>query len=304
MNIYLEIKEIKKMVIKAFFSNDFLYDQVVLKGGTALEILGFNQRASMDIDFSMPGTFDKDEIETLEISIKQSLSTIFNEKDLNIIDLNLVESPAKMSVKKSKYWGGYVLEFKIIHSKDYDLFKKGEKNLQALRTDSMVINPSNQKKKFQVDISKFEYCETKESMDLDGHEIYIYSPAMMVYEKLRAICQQSKQYKKSEGVSRTPRARDFFDIHSILEENHDDYLYETLKENDNLEIIKQMFKLKKVPIDSLENINSSREYHRDSFVDVKDTVANQNNIESYDFYFDYVVRLARDIAVNINSQYN
>ncbi|NLA32968.1 MAG: nucleotidyl transferase AbiEii/AbiGii toxin family protein [Mollicutes bacterium] len=242
MNHYLEIKEIKKMIIKSLFSNVLLYDQLVLKGGTALEILGFNQRASMDIDFSMEGSFKKEDLETLQHSIEKSLKSTFNEKGLDIMDVKLLESPTKMSPKKKKYWGGYDLEFKIIDSKNYELFKKGDISIHNLRQSSKVIDTSSQKKTFKVDISRYEYCEHKELKELDGHNIYIYSPLMIVYEKLRAICQQNKEYKISEAVSIRPRARDFFDIHSILEENHDSYLREKVTEKDNLEIIKEMFK--------------------------------------------------------------
>lgn len=300
MDYYLEIMETKKMVIKALFSVDCLYDHLVLKGGTALEILGFNQRASMDIDFSIEGSFKKEELENLRNSIEDSLKVKFNEKGLDIIDVKLLESPTKMSPEKEKYWGGYDLEFKIIESKDCDLFEKGEMDFDGLRRRSKVINPSNQKRKFQVDISRYEHCENKQEMELEGYQIYIYSPLMIVYEKLRAICQQDKEYKKSEGVSIRPRARDFFDIYSVLEENHDDYIYKKIRERDNLEMIKEMFRLKKVSIDSLGNINQSREFHRESFTEVKDTVTNQDRIETYDYYFDYVVRLARDILESIN----
>lgn len=301
MDYYLNLREIKIMVIKSLFANDFLYDHLVLKGGTALEILGFNQRASMDIDFSMEGAFQKEDLENIKKSIEKSLEVTFNKKGLDVIDLKLSESPAKLSAEKEKYWGGYILEFKIADSKDYNLFEKGEIEIDALRRRSKAIDPLSQKRKFQVDISRYEFCENKERMELDGYQIYIYSPLMIVYEKLRAICQQDKSYKKSEGVSISSRARDFFDIHSILEDKHHSYLYEKAMEKDNLEIIKEMFNLKKVPINNLGLINKNREFHRETFTEVKDTAANQNNIETFDYYFDYVVRLAREILRSINN---
>ena len=76
MDYYLNLIEIKTMVIKSLFSNDFLYDCLVLKGGTALEILGFNQRASMDIDFSMEGSFKKEDLENIKKSIEKSVCKI------------------------------------------------------------------------------------------------------------------------------------------------------------------------------------------------------------------------------------
>lgn len=301
MDYYLNLTEIKKIVIKSLFANDFLYDCLVLKGGTALEILGFNQRASRDIDFSMEGSFEKGDLENIKESIEKSLKSTFNEKGLDVIDLKLSESPTKMSAKKEKYWGGYDLEFKITDSKDYNLFEKGEIKIDDLRRRSKTIDSSSQKRKFQVDISRYEFCENKKMMELDGYQIYIYSPLMIVYEKLRAICQQDRSYKESEGVNISSRARDFFDIHSILEDNHYSYLYEKTIEKDNLEIIKEMFKLKKVPINNLALINKSREFHRETFTEVKDTATNHDNIETFDYYFDYVVRLAREILRSINN---
>lgn len=301
MDHYLEIKKIKELVIKSLFFNDFLYNHLVLKGGTALEILGFNQRASMDVDFSIEGTFETEDLEDIRLSIEKSLKNMFAQEDLDIIDVKLSESPVKMPPKKETYWGGYTLEFKIVDSKYYKLYAAGEMTQDDLRRRSMIANSSNQGKKFKVDISRYEYCDNKQAMDLNGYQIYVYSPLMIVYEKLRAICQQDNEYKKSERVSITPRARDFFDIHSILEHNHDDYLYEKTKEIDNLKMITEIFRLKKVPLTSLDTINANREFHRESFTDVKDTITDQTNVESYDYYFDYVVRLANSISESINS---
>lgn len=49
-----ELETIKKAGIVAMFADDDLMDQLVLKGGNAMDVvLGVNSRASVDLDFSM-----------------------------------------------------------------------------------------------------------------------------------------------------------------------------------------------------------------------------------------------------------
>jgi hypothetical protein len=52
----------------------------------------------------------------------------------------------------------------------------------------------------------------------DGYTVYVYTPLMVIYEKLRALCQQVEYYSTHiVSTHRRGRARDFFDIYSILE---------------------------------------------------------------------------------------
>jgi len=47
--------------------------------------------------------------------------------------------------------------------------------------------------------------------------VYAYSPGMLVAEKLRAICQQMPEYTNVLKKHRSPRGRDFLDIHTVAE---------------------------------------------------------------------------------------
>lgn len=49
-------------------------------------------------------------------------------------------------------------------------------------------------KKIEIDLSYDEYVENKEDYNLNGTKIYLYSPLMIVYEKIRASCQQLDEY--------------------------------------------------------------------------------------------------------------
>ena len=73
--------------------------------------------------------------------------------------------------------------------------------------------------KFTIDISRYEYTEGKDQ-DLSGYRIFVYSPEMMVAEKLRAICQQMSEYGPVVKRNRAggARARQFLDIHTLIVE--------------------------------------------------------------------------------------
>jgi predicted nucleotidyltransferase component of viral defense system len=48
----LDYREIRRIAITAIFSDDFLFERVVLKGGNALSLaLGLGNRTSLDLDF-------------------------------------------------------------------------------------------------------------------------------------------------------------------------------------------------------------------------------------------------------------
>ncbi len=61
----------------------------------------------------------------------------------------------------------------------------------------------------------------------------------------------------------------------------------TIKEN--LELLKNIFNAKKVPLKLLSRIEKYKEYHRSDFSAVKDTVKAGVDLKEFDFYFNYVV---------------
>ena len=68
---------------------------------------------------------------------------------------------------------------------------------------------------FQIDISCHEYCKYREEREIDGVVVYVYPIDLILIEKIRAICQQLPKYKKYvPQPSRSPRAKDFFDIYN------------------------------------------------------------------------------------------
>lgn len=52
----VDVSLIRRTVIVAMFSDDALFEQLVLKGGNALNLVyKFGSRASIDVDFSLDG---------------------------------------------------------------------------------------------------------------------------------------------------------------------------------------------------------------------------------------------------------
>ena len=51
-----------------------------------------------------------------------------------------------------------------------------------------------------------------------------------------------------------------------------------------------MFEIKKVPLEFLHKIKEYRDFHREGFVSLRDTVHPDVDLKDFDFYFDYVVR--------------
>ena len=60
-----------------------------------------------------------------------------------------------------------------------------------LGREALVVGPKHQKV-FTVDFSEHEYTAGKVQVELDHYTIYVYPPAMIALEKLRAICQHAR----------------------------------------------------------------------------------------------------------------
>lgn len=276
------IERIKRLAVIAMFSDDKLMDTLVLKGGNALYIAyRIDSRASLDLDFSIPTEFEPNDIETIESKINEVLTKIFHENGYTVFDTKFGKRPEEDDPKTPKFWGGYRFEFKIIETKKFEELSNDQ---QALRVNAVDVGPGS-KKTYRIEISKWEYCKPKYRTEIDDYTIYVYTPEMIVIEKLRAICQQMTEYEKLMGIShRTARARDFFDIYVAIEHFAID-----LTKTENLQLLKDVFSAKQVPINLISKIKDYREYHRPDFAAVESTVKRAIKLRNFDFYFDYVV---------------
>ena len=271
---------IKRLAIIAIFSDDDLMDYFVLKGGNALDIVyNIADRASLDLDFSTDRSFSNAEVCVVEDKIHKVLTDTFRANGFEAFDIQFKQVPESTKLPVPDFWGGYLVEFKVIEKSKFSALQNDQR---ALRTNAIEAGPEH-RRKFKISISKLEYCAPKEPRELDDYTIYVYTPEMILFEKLRAICQQMPEY----GPNTTPaaRARDFFDIYTVVEHFRIDLL-----SSQRTTLLKNIFKAKKVPLSLIGNIKEYREYHRPDFASVEATVKPNRKLKDFDFYFDYVIQ--------------
>jgi hypothetical protein len=154
-----------------------------------------------------------------------------------------------------------------------------------------------QRTKFEIDISKHEFVVGKQSHEIDGYTVFVYSPPMLAIEKLRAVCQQMPEY--GPVVKRTrpgsPRARDFLDLKTII-----DFCHIDLATVENVALLTNIFAIKRVPLELLGKIGPTREFHRQDWPAVQQTVRPGTVLAPFDDYFNFVVQLANQLLAAAN----
>lgn len=282
------LNAIRELVIISLFYDDDFLSLFVLKGGNALNLIyNINNRSSMDIDVSMENDFTPEELGTVKDKLHSAFNSVFNESGYQVFDFKMYSTPEKVRAEYEQFWGGYTVELKIIETEKY---KQLNGSLDQIRRNATVVGLS-QERKLTIDISKYEFVAPKKLTEVGGYGVYVYTPVMVIYEKLRAICQQMEEYREIVKTNRKGRARDFFDIYSVVERWRSPV---DVYDEHNIKLISAIFSIKQVPIGFLSLIKNYREFHRDSFSVVQDTV-NVDRLESYDFYFDYVTNMANQI---------
>lgn len=284
------VNEIKHLTITALMNDDILVGLLVLKGGNALDLAyNLTDRGSIDIDFSIGKDFSEEEKIRVNNQVKGLLEREFKTKNLTVFDVTFADKPNKIDKSVEDFWGGYKISFKTI---ELDKFNKFKNDLSALRRNAIAI-ASNNSTIFEVDISKYEYIGASQKKILDGHVIQIYSPEMLALEKLRALCQQHPKYRDIVmSITAKSRARDFYDIYNLNENFILDF-----KSNENIEICKNIFYAKRVPLEFIKDLPSQKDLHRQSWNSVVSTIGSdkKSNLKDFDYYFDYVIELFKHL---------
>lgn len=277
-----QLDKIKKTAIVAMFSDDELLEQLVLKGGNAMDIVHqVNARASIDLDFSTADDIDYDKVQP---QVERALKNTFELEGYLAFDIKMSARPGKMPDALAAFWGGYLVEFKLLSLKraaevGYDL--------KTMQREAIMLGEGS---KFTIDISRHEYTEDKQEHELLGYRIYVYSPEMIVCEKLRAICQQMQEYAaiiKRNGLG-NQRARDFIDIEALIKKFDIDVSSERA-----MRTLREMFAAKQVPLALIANIASTRAFHALGFAEVQAAMKPGVHLEAFDYYVDFVVDQCR-----------
>lgn len=278
------IKRLKELAVTAIFADDFLFERLVFKGGNALSLIyGLSERASFDLDFSIPGQFEAAEMPQIEAQLKQTLKNQFRQAGYEVFDFAFTEKPHKIAEEVKDFWGGYAVEFKLIEFKKYQEHKG---NRERMRRNAVAIGKKGSTK-IEIDISKYEICDGKQEEELNGYPIYVYSPAMLVLEKMRAICQQTEAYRQVITTHKPrARARDFYDIHLLMSHCQID-----LNSDVHQLLMKRIFDAKRAKL-SVAELEASKELHRIDFVSLKDTLPPHaaTGLQDFDFYFNFVLQ--------------
>lgn len=279
-----ELKVIKRVAIVSMFADDELMDLLVLKGGNAMDIVHqANSRASVDLDFSMEKDLD---YEAVQPKIERTIRATFEQYKYYAFDVKMTPKPGKMPNNLASFWGGYMVEFKLISQKRADEVKH---DLSTMRREAIRLGKGT---KFTIDISRYEYTADKEEYELDGYVIYAYPPEMIVSEKLRAICQQMPEYAgiiQRNGLG-NQRARDFLDIEVLVRMFNIDLTTERVRH-----MVEQMFAAKRVPLALLGKIGQTRDFHAQGYEAVRATMKPGMEVKPFDDYFDFVVKACRGL---------
>jgi hypothetical protein len=290
-----QLKRIQTLTLTAIFSDDGLMERLVLKGGTAVDLIhGVGDRASIDLDFSMESDFSDEEKKDLQQRLERLLSETFRPVGLAVFDVTFMQKPPTLAAHLDAFWGGYRLEFKLIES---DTAKALTSDLEKMRRQALRVGPS-QNSKFEVEISRHEYCTDKEPKNIKGLTIYVYRPRLIVCEKLRAICQQMPEYQTmlagTRGADRVrpgkQRARDFFDIYNLVKK----FAIDT-RSDEFSRVLRSVFDAKRASLSLLGKIRDTRAFHAGNFDQVRDTAAAGTTVLPFDTYFDSVVKLVADL---------
>ena len=268
--------ELRKIILKALYSDDWLYNQLVLKGGNALAMIyGVGMRTSLDLDFSIRNDFS--DLEEVSKRIQNVLTLSFIEYGIRVFDFNFYAKPKKAS---ESWWGGYRAEFKLITE---DSAETLDNDIGSLRRQSLVVDAGSQKRKYSIEISKFEYIEGAQVANYEGTDVFVYTPVLLAVEKLRALLQQHHRYSLISNEVKRSRGRDLYDIWALC-----DYFVIDLAAH--FEVVKAVFEVKKVPMSLLSRLYDVKTLHQQSWADVELSVADK--IEDYEFYFKYVNQAA------------
>ena len=175
----MDFAEIRFLVIIALFAEDRLLDQLVLKGGNAINLIyGYGSRSSLDIDCSIDGDFATPE-EAGRL-LEGSLRARFREADHGMFDFSFQPRPSLQRPGVDDKWGGYTAEFKIIELINVE---NAQGNIEKMRRTAVEIGPAHQRT-FRIDFSKHEFCAPKRQEELRDYAIYVYTPEMLSLEKV------------------------------------------------------------------------------------------------------------------------
>lgn len=273
----MDIDKIKRLTLRGLMSDETLMRSLVLKGGNALQLAyEITNRGSLDIDFSVEREFTDVEFEKMPTLLEYILDRTFREEGLKVFDVKFKLKPKRQEIPE---WKGYLLEFKLIELDKYESF---EGDIEKIRRNAISLQ-ENRSPVYSVDISAYEYVEPATKMEIDGAMLRVYTLEMILMEKVRALCQTMPKYKEIvPSANQKFRSRDIYDIYTV---------FNTRKLDLDINMLKEIFKAKQVPLEFINDMETLRERNRDDWNSVMQTVSADEELEEYDYYFDELIKI-------------
>ena len=209
------------------------------------------------------------------------LQNEFNQLGYQVVSFKFEEKPSTKKEWTPPFWGGYKIDFSILKEEVFSNLSEAQlKNINAF-----AESIEDGKKKIQIDLSFDEYTDPRIKETIDDIDVYLYSPLMIIYEKIRASCQQLPEY--TVGMNKK-RARDLFDIYTILTNIKHIDLYDEVLNPDNLYIIDKMFSIKDVSIELIPKIETIKEELREDYLNkVIPQVPGDQSTPDFDYLFEF-----------------
>jgi hypothetical protein len=236
----------------------------------------------------METDFPSDKLPEVNTKLETAFKNTFEEHGYTIFDFKFSPRPIHQDKSRNKFWGGYSVEFKIYPSAS---FREASTNINHARLTAEVVGKNNSTV-FSIDISKYEFCRDKTEAEVDGFSIYVYTPKMIVYEKLRALCQQLPEYFINNGRFKSARPRDFYDIFTIMTSQSIDF--SDLSQH----TLAEFFKTKKVDLALLELLPRYYDFYVQNLPSLLDTLSPEAK-ETFDFdqCFDFVIDGLKSLSI-------
>jgi hypothetical protein len=262
----IDLEELRRAVIRALAADDRLGELLVLKGGNALRLVHrLGVRTSQDLDYSIEGALDPSDVKN---RIEAALQSEFQREGFVPLDVKIEKKPSiPPDIDQRPEWGGWRVGFKLISQQ---LLKECGQDIAKARDRAFPLYQG--KKSFRIDISLFEYVASAQEVQFEGFQLRVYSRAMIVYEKLRAVCQQMDGYEYVANA--TPRPRDFVDICSVLDESESEVLAQR-------GLLAKVFAAKSVSLGFLLKLPDVYEFHQSDWQKVADELGDGSQFRPY-----------------------
>jgi len=101
------LNRLKRLIIRAVFSDDELMERLTLKGGNAVDLIhNAAQRASLDLDFSLSSDLPFSDIKTMRARFETALRSTLEPEGFHAFDVRLRRRPPEVSPVLQDFWGG------------------------------------------------------------------------------------------------------------------------------------------------------------------------------------------------------